>query len=242
MPATLEICVDTVAGLTTCLAAGVDRVELCSALDLGGLSPGTGMLQAAQANGGASAVHVMIRPRAGDFLWSDAELNLICAEIATVRAMGLAGVVIGAAAATGALDRAALAQMVRAAQGLSVTLHRVVDLLPDPVQAVGLASDLGIRRILTSGGAARAVDGTTTLARMVQAAADRVEVMVGSGVTAALIPQLARDTGARSFHASGGREGQIDPRLLQMGFAIRPPRETDPAQVQAMLAAVRALP
>ncbi|MBL4927319.1 copper homeostasis protein CutC [Fuscibacter oryzae] len=239
MPATLEICVDTVAGLTTCRAAGVDRIELCSALDLGGLSPGTGLLHAAQGNG---AVHVMIRPRAGDFLWSAAELDLICAEIATIRSMGLAGVVIGAATATGALDVAALARMMQAARGLSVTLHRVVDLLPDPVHAVAVAADLGIDRILTSGGAARAADGAATLARMVQAAAGRVEVMVGSGVTAALIPQLAQATGARSFHASGGREGAVDPRLLQMGFALRPPRQTDPAQVQALLAAVRALP
>lgn len=242
MPATLEICVDTVAGLTTCLAAGVDRIELCSALDLGGLSPGLGLLRAAQAAAGPSAVHVMIRPRAGDFQWSEAELDLICDEISAVSALGLAGVVIGAATSTGALDRAGLTRMVQAARGLSVTLHRVVDVLPDPVQAVALAVDLGIPRILTSGGAARAAEGVATLARMVQAAAGRVEIMVGSGVTPALIPQLARDTGARSFHASGGREGQIDPRLLQMGFAIRPPRRTDPALVQAMLAAVRALP
>ncbi len=240
MPATLEICVDTVAGLTTCLAAGIDRIELCAALDLGGLSPGIGLLQAAAQ--GTGRVHVMIRPRAGDFLWSPSELDLICAEIATVRAMGLAGVVIGAATATGELDVAALARMMQAAQGLSVTLHRVVDLLPDPVQAVAVAADLGMDRILTSGGAARAVDGAATLARMVQAAAGRVEVMAGSGITAALIPALARETGARSFHASASREGTIDPRLLQMGFAARGPRETDPALVQAMLAAVRALP
>lgn len=242
MPATLEICVDGIAGLTTCLAAGVDRVELCSALDLGGLSPGLGLLQAAaQARRRQTALHVMVRPRAGDFIWSPAELSLICDEIAGLRGMGLDGVVIGANTADGALDQAALARMVQAAQGLHITLHRVVDLLPDPVQAVGVAARLGISRILSSGGAPCAIDGAATLARMVQAAAGRVEVMAGAGVTAALIPALARQTGATAFHASASRAGPLDPRLAQMGFASHPPRETDPARVQALLGAVRAL-
>ena len=242
MSPSLEICVDTLAGLTTALAAGVDRVELCSALDLGGLSPGLGLLRAAAAaDRGRRALHVMIRPRAGGFVWSPAELALICDEIAGIRALGLEGVVIGAATPDGALDEPALAQMMRAAQGLSVTLHRVVDLLPDPVTAVAVAARLGIARILTSGGAVRAAEGAATLARMVAAAGGRVEIMAGSGLTAALIPDLARQTGVRAFHASCSREGPADPTLMRMGFAAREGRETDPALVQAMLAVVRGL-
>lgn len=242
MPASLEICVDGIAGLTTCLFAGVDRVELCAALELGGLSPGIGLLHAAaRADRGRTAVHVMIRPRAGDFCWSAAELDLICDEIRTVRDLRLEGVVIGAAQSDGGLDQTALARMCDAARGLSITLHRVVDLLADPVQAVDIAVELGANHILTSGGAATASEGAATLARMVQAARGRVQIMAGSGVSAATIPALAQ-AGITDFHASCSRAGQIDPQLLQMGFAIRPPRETDAAQVQAMLAAVRALP
>lgn len=241
----VEVCVDEVAGLATCLAAGVDRVELCAALELGGLSPGAGLLQAAaQAARGRSAVMVMVRPRAGDFCWSAAELGMICAEIAQVRALGLEGVVIGAATAQGTLDEAALARMVAAAAGMAVTLHRVVDLLPDPVQAVDVAARLGIGRILTSGGAARAEEGLATLARMARRAAafgeGRVRIMAGSGVTPALVAPLAA-AGVRDVHASCSREAAPgDPRLRAMGFAVRAPRQTDPAQVQAMLAAVRA--
>lgn len=244
--ASLEVCVDGMAGLAACLEAGVDRVELCSALELGGLSPGAGLLQAAaQAARGGTSVMVMIRPRAGDFCWSAAELDLICTEIAQVRGLGLEGVVIGAATPDGGLDEAALARMVTAAGGLSVTLHRVVDLLPDPVQAVAVAARLGIARILTSGGASRADEGRATLARMVAEAAvlaaGRVRIMAGSGVTPALVTPLAA-AGLRDFHASCSRAAPPgDPRLQALGFALRPPRETDPAQVQAMLAAVRAL-
>lgn len=240
--AALEVCVDGIAGLAVCLEAGVDRVELCSALELGGLSPGAGLLQAAaQAARGGTSVVVMIRPRAGGFCWSAAEIAVICAEIARVRQLGLEGVVIGAAAPDGGLDEAALARMVAAAGGLSVTLHRVVDLLPDPVQAVEVAVRLGIARILTSGGAVRADEGAETLARMVAQAAGRVRIMAGSGVTPARIAPLAA-AGVRDFHASCSRAAPPgDPRLQALGFALRPPRETDPAQVQAMLAAVRAL-
>jgi copper homeostasis protein len=241
----VEICVDDIAGLQTCLAAGVDRIELCAALELGGLSPGAGLLQAAaQAAPDRPAVMVMVRPRAGGFCWSAAELEMICAEIAQVRALGLEGVVIGAQTPQGALDEAALARMVAAAAGMAVTLHRVVDLLPDPVQAVDVAARLGIGRILTSGGAMRAAEGLATLARMAGRAAacgeGRVRIMAGSGVTPALVAPLAA-AGVRDVHASCSREtAPGDPRLCGMGFALRAPRTTDPVQVQAMLAAVRA--
>lgn len=239
--ASLEICVDTVAGLKACLAAGVDRVELCAALELGGLSPGAGLLAAAAgAARGATAVQVMVRPRAGNFIWSPDELDLICAEIAQLRALGLEGVVTGAATPAGALDEAALARICAAAAGMPVTLHRVVDLLPDPVAAVAVAARLGIGRILTSGGAARAPEGAPVLARMVAAARGRVEIMAGSGVTAGAVAALAA-VGVRAFHASCAAEAPAEPRLQAMGFAIRPPRVTDPAQIAALQAAVRAL-
>ncbi len=195
----LEVCVDGPDSLAKAVAGGADRIELCSALALGGLTPSPGLIAAAR--GCPVPVYAMIRPRAGDFTTSEAELRQMQAEIAHVRKAGLAGVVLGAATSSGTLDMAALRRLSRTADGLGRTLHRVVDDLHDPGDAVGPAIALGFERILTSGGAASAFEGRDVLRHMIDRADGQIGIMAGGGVLADVVPDLAA-IGITSFHAS----------------------------------------
>ncbi len=152
MGVTLEVCVDTAEGLDQAIRGGADRVELCSALALGGLTPSPGLMRLAARRG---AVMAMVRPRAGGFVPGPDEMAQMEADIAAARAAGLAGVVFGASLPDGRLDLAAMARLVAAAQGMEVVLHRAFDLCPDPDAALEQAVALGVTRILTSGGQAR---------------------------------------------------------------------------------------
>ncbi len=212
---TFEVCIDTAAGFAACDGI-VDRIELCSALDVGGLTPCPGLIAAAQDSDIPS--HVMIRPRAGDFCYDKTDLKVIRASIEAVRNAGLTGVVIGAAQ-NDQLDSPALRDLIAAAEGLEVTLHRVIDLMPDPLAAMEQAIDLGFDRILTSGGAPRAVDGQATLRAMQTAAMGRIEIMVGSGVSVSNLAELAQNTGITSFHASCSSSIPVAEHLHHFGFA-----------------------
>ena len=217
--ATLEVCVDAPADFDRAVAAGVARIELCSALGLGGLTPTEGLIR--HAMGSPVPVYAMIRPRAGHFRFTDSEVQCMRLEIQRVHEAGLAGVVLGLADAQGQLDEARLRPLVeQAGKGaLGATLHRVVDTLPDPVQAVAIATRLGFERILTSGGADKAPEGLAVLERMLAAAAGRIEIMAGSGVTAEHVPALAQ-RGIVAFHASCRGEADaagtcaLDPQRL----------------------------
>ncbi|SMP06784.1 copper homeostasis protein CutC [Shimia sagamensis] len=212
---TFEVCIDTAAGYAAC-ADVVDRIELCSALDVGGLTPCPGLIAAAQDS--AVPSHVMIRPRAGDFCYDATDQKAMRASIEAVKKAGLAGVVIGASKGD-QLDIVTLRELVAAAEGLEVTLHRVIDLLPEPLSAMEQAIDLGIHRILTSGGAPRAEDGQATLQAMQAAAKGRIEIMVGSGVSVSNLAELATNTGITSFHASCGTAIPVAEHLHHFGFA-----------------------
>lgn len=230
MDAKLEICVDTFEGLAAAKAGKADRIELCSALGMGGLTPSYGLMRAAPRD-----VMAMIRPRAGHFFWSRTEADAMVADIEMARDLGLRGVVIGAMDAQGHLDQPLLRRLVRAAEGMEITLHRVVDLLDHPVMAVDIAADLGVSRILSSGGGACAMDGIAVLAEMVAAARGRVSIMAGAGLRVEHIAPLAA-VGIREFHASASRSLAEEARLARLGFAQR--RETDAAMVAALRAAV----
>lgn len=199
MSNTLEICVDAPEDLATAINAGVDRIELCSALDLGGLTSTPGLIE--QAKGSEIPIYAMIRPRAGDFTYSEIEIASMEADIAAVREAGLAGVVFGAIAADGQLDTVVLRRLCHAAGNLGKTLHRAIDELDAPSKAVQTVIELGFERILTSGGAAKADQGVREIASMIEAARGKIEIMAGSGVNAGCVPILA-DAGVSSFHAS----------------------------------------
>jgi len=190
----LEIAVTSLGGARTALAGGADRVELCTALEIGGVTPSQGLVEAVVATG--VPVHALVRARGGDFVYDDADLDVMDREVRTLVAGGVAGVVVGALRADGSLDLDAVARLVGAAREaaagrsadlggghLDVTVHRAVDRAASPVDAVAALAGLGVDRVLTSGGASRAGDGLAAgvLAEMV-AAAGPVEVMAGGGV------------------------------------------------------------
>lgn len=229
-PVLLEICVETPEGLAAAIAGGADRIELCSALALGGLTPSAGLM--ALAGRMDVPVRAMIRPRAGNFTFAPAEMAVMRDDIARARDAGLEGVVIGATDGHGHLDLDAL---VHAASGMAITLHRVVDLMPSPRLAVAPAIALGIDTILSSGGAGKAVDGADELAAMARLAGDMLTIMPGSGVRADNAAALVAQTGVRAVHASCARMVKAgDSRCVAMGFAAPLQAITDPACVAAL--------
>ena len=177
---TLEICVDS--PKTIFAAASIaDRIELCTGLELGGLTPDYGLMVSAAECG--VETHVLIRACAGDFCMNNEELATASTNIGLARQLGLKGVVIGAERA-GKLDLRALEHMVKAADGLDMTLHRVIDVVDDPITAVSEVVDLGFTRILTSGGKPTALEGIDGLRRLHEAADNKIEIMAGGGSTA----------------------------------------------------------
>jgi len=234
---TLEICVDSHAGLDAAIEGGADRIELCAALDLGGLSPQLSLLKAAQ--NCPVPVYCMVRLRPGDFVFSSAEIAGMCAEIAQIRELGHAGVVLGAGSPDG-LDVTALQTLATAAEGLGRTLHRVVDTLTDRDPVIGVAANLGFERVLTSGGMPKAVDGVDAIASMVAAAPNGLSIMPGGGVSPDNAADILRRTGAREIHASArSRITDASPELRRLGFASDQDRTIDPATVRALKQAVR---
>ena len=196
----LEVCVDTIDGAIAAQNGGADRIELCAALSEGGLTPSAGLMVAAARLDIPS--YVMIRPRCGLFTFSDAEMRVMLDDVATVKAAGLAGVVLGIQSPDGSLNKPALATLCDAAGDLGKTLHRVIDITPNPLDALDDAISLGFERVLTSGGAARAVDGVELIQKMVDLATGRISIMPGSGLTADNISKFVAQTGVTEVHAS----------------------------------------
>jgi copper homeostasis protein len=238
---TLEVCVDNVHGLAAALEGGADRIELCSALDVGGLTPSSGLLRAA--SGSPAPVVAMIRPRGGDFCFDEAETQLMLEEIAAVAAAGLQGVVLGASLADGRLDRQTLERLVRRAKdnGLRCTLHRAIDLCPDPSDAVKLAVDLGFERILTSGGARSAPEGLASLEHCFEAAAGRIAIMPGAGINADNVQLLRARLPLTEVHASCSEPvPKASPQAVAFGFDTGSRRQTSSAKVAALKAKLQA--
>lgn len=237
MSAILEICVDDAVGVDAAVAGGADRIELCSALELGGLTPSAALMDHALRTG--CPVHMMIRPRAGGFVYSEDDVALMVEEIGAAGARGVDGVVVGALRPDGELDREALARFRDAAGRAAIVLHRAIDLVADPVAAVGQAIALGYDKILSSGGAPTAIEGMTTLAAMVAAAGERLSVIAGSGISPDNVERIIAGTGVREVHGSASRPGpEPDEATLRLGFATGPRRATDRAIVQRLRTAL----
>ena len=231
----VEIAVQDAAGARVALEAGATRVELCQALGLGGLTPSAGLVEAtvevAAAASVTSFVHVLIRPRGGGFVYDADELDLIGRDIRVARSLGADGVVLGALTDAGALDLDAIAAFIDAAEGLDVTVHRAVDAAADPLAAVAALPGTGVRRVLTSGGAADCRAGREVIARMVAEAGGAVEVMAGGGVRIEDIAGLGA-VGVDAVHLSARgrvtRGGVSGPGGGEVGFDT-----TDAAIVRA---------
>ncbi len=204
----VELAVQDGDGVRVAIAAGADRIELCSALDLGGLTPSTGTIELAveQARVAARAefVQVLVRPRPGGFMYSGTEIDTTVRDIRAARRAGASGVVVGALGADQRVDVAAMRAFVNAARGITVTFHRAIDAVGDPLAALDTLMELGVHRVLTSGGAMKSGDGREVLAALVERAAGRIEVMAGGGVTVLGIAELAA-AGVNAVHLSAKR-------------------------------------
>lgn len=199
--ARFELAVQDPAGIDVAARVGADRIELCAALAVGGVTPSAALIERATA--GAVPVHVLIRPRGGDFAYSSDEVDVIERDVRLACAQGAAGVVVGGTRG-GRIDAELVRRVVAAAGGAEVTFHRAVDVIGDRVAAVAALAALGVDRVLTSGGAASAVDGRDELARMVAAAGSGIQIMAGGGVTSATAPDILA-TGVHALHASAKR-------------------------------------
>ncbi|AFL89099.1 uncharacterized protein involved in copper resistance [Terriglobus roseus DSM 18391] len=196
----LEICVETLQACQAAVEGGADRIELCAALSEGGVTPGAGFLREALASI-ALPIHVLIRPRSGDFLYSDAEFRMICTDIDAAIDAGAAGIVVGMLTAERQVNRVQMSEVMQRAAGKSVTFHRAFDQANDLATSLEVLIDLGCNRILTSGGKPTVTEGRNALARLVEQAGGRIRIAAGGGVTLQTAPQLAPIAGL-DLHAS----------------------------------------
>lgn len=198
-PILVEACVDSVASSLAAERGGARRLELCDALFDGGTTPSAGMVAACK-EAVSIPVFVMIRPRGGGFVYSDAERDVMRRDVVVARELGADGVVIGGLCRDGTIDVDLVRLLVDAARGLPVTFHRAFDLTPDLGSSLDVLADAGVQRILTAGGAATAVDGAAMLADLVRQAGSRLLVLAGGGVREENVRRLVAKSGVREVH------------------------------------------
>jgi copper homeostasis protein len=228
----LEVCVADPQSLAAAIEGGAERIELCSALELGGLTPLPGLLALAKQSG--IETYALVRPRSGDFVFDSHDLDAMLRDIDAVRAAGLSGVVLGANRLDGTLDHKVLARLLAHAEGLGSTLHRAIDLVPDFAEATETAIALGFDRILTSGGAPTALAGLGQLALAHATAAGRIKVMAGSGVRPSNVLELLAAVPVDEVHSScAGESVPSAEGAVRLGFAAKTKRHTDAAVVRA---------
>lgn len=213
----LEVCVDSVASAVLAEAGGADRLELCADLVVGGVTPTLSLYERVREKVGIP-VHVLLRPRFGDFLYSEEEFEVLRRQARAARQAGADALVIGCLTPEGRLCTGQMERLMEEAGGRPVTLHRAFDMCENLDQALEDAKKLGIHTILTSGGQASAEAGMETLARL-QKAAGPLAIMAGAGIGAEAIRKLRRNTTLSAFHMSGKRV--VTSRMIYRNPAVR---------------------
>lgn len=204
MKPVLEVCVDSVDSAVSAARGGAMRLELCANLMIGGTSPDEDLFRMVREQVSVP-IRVLLRPRGGDFLYSENEFALLCRQAERFAALGADGIVIGVLTPAGELDEARMAKLISLAGGCGITLHRAFDVCRDPFAALETAVRLGVDTILTSGQQASCTEGAPLLRELVEKAGERVQILVGAGVNAAVIRDLHPKTGANAFHLSAKR-------------------------------------
>jgi len=199
----IEAAVESLDDARAALAGGAGRLELCADLDAGGTTPPRSLVREVLAEVSVPVV-VMIRPRAGDFVYSRSEVDRMRDDIRTARELSAAGVVLGALDASGRIDTVATGALLTAANGQPVTFHRAIDDTPDILEAIDSLVSLGVARVLSSGAAPTAREGADTLARMVARAGNALQIVAGGGVRAGNVADIVRRSGVREVHARCG--------------------------------------
>ena len=196
----VEAAVDTFASALAAQHDGVSRIELCGPLHDGGTTPSAGLI-ARCCEKLLVSVNVLIRPRAGDFVYSDDEIEIMKRDIAVAKALGVDCVAMGALTPDGEVDAARMADLISVATPLRVVFHKAFDKVRDQDEALELLVSLQVNAILTSGGAATAAEGAPKLAQLVERAGDRIRIMAGGKITAGSVVALAQATGVTAVHA-----------------------------------------
>ena len=221
-----EICVDSIEGVAAAKAAGAHRVELCADLLEGGITPSRGMIRRARTIAGIR-LHVIIRPRGGDFLFDDDEFAVMEGDIDTAKAEGADGVVIGLLTADAKIDVERSRRLIERARPMAVTFHRAFDMTADPFAALETLIGLGVDRVLTSGQEESVLEGLPLLAELVRRAGDRIVIMPGGGITARNVDRIVAEAKPKEIHfaaleptTSGMRNRR---EHVFMGGTLRPP-------------------
>ena len=232
MSTVVEICVDSVAGARIAEAAGADRIELCAGLAEGGTTPSIGTIRAALRAVNRIGVQVMIRPRGGDFVYDTDEVDVMLADIAAILTLTApdgvrVGFVFGALTPAGDVDVPTTRRLLDACAGAPTAFHRAFDLTRDLPAALDTLTELGVDRVLTSGGRARAIDATDTLRALVARSADRITVLAGGGVRATNVAELVTATGVPEVHLRAARTEPGPMAFHRDGISISPRQPPD---------------
>lgn len=238
--ALLEICAGSVKSAIAARDGGAERIELCAALEIGGVTPSAGVITEARKVEGL-VLNVIIRPRGGDFLYNGYEVACMEKDICTCKRLGADGVVIGALTAEGDIDTATCKRLIAAADGMSITFHRAFDMCRNPKEALEQLISLGCHRVLTSGQAATAEAGIPLLKELVEQANGRIIIMPGCGVNSGNAANILHATGAGEIHASARKSVGSGMLFRHRGVSMGNPdsdeyarKETDADEVRAI--------
>jgi len=234
---TIEVCCGSLADVGEAREGGASRVELCAALELGGITPSAGLIAEARKACGPMQLGVIIRPRGGDFTYTEAEIATMQADVAQAARLGADVIVIGALTADGSIDAPTCRRLMAEAPGKEFTFHRAIDLCPRPLEALETIISLGFSRILTSGGKPTAQEGLPLITQMTRQAAGRISIMPGSGVNPANIALIEAQSHAREFHSTA--RGEATTRQVcgnaALGFGENQPQRATHRDVVAKL-------
>lgn len=221
-----EVCLDSVESAIEAQAGGADRVELCDNLFEGGTTPSAGAIRLAREKL-TIGLHVIIRPRGGDFCYSDIEMEVMKLDVISARELGADGVVIGILTADGQVDMERCKVLVEAAGDMNVTFHRAFDMTRDPFEALEKIISLGCSRILTSGQEATVYEGMDLLKKLVQKAENRIIIMPGNGITERNLDKVMKGIGAAEYHVylhePKPSRMKFKPDHIYMGGLLRQP-------------------
>mgnify|MGYP002008653391 CR=1 FL=1 len=235
----LECCVGSPVSAVNAELGGAARVELCAALELGGVTPSRGSIKLARDKIDIP-LFVLVRPRGGGFQYTPLELDVMKDDITAARELGADGIVLGVLREDGSIDIERTGELIEAAAGASITFHRAFDSTPDPLAALETLCELGIDRVLTSGRATRAEDGTELLGRLQQAASSRIGILPGGGISHDNCRQIIELSGAGEIHVgSAVCSAGTPPEAAGLGpggsEAPASPGETDPEAVRKLV-------
>ena len=241
----LEVCVETLPEALQAAEAGAGRLEVCAAMSESGTTPSIGLVEAILERVRIPVV-VMIRPRGGDFTYDDNELEVMRRDISAMKRAGAHGIVSGVLESSGVIDRDATKSLVDAAGPLPFTFHRAFDLTPELETALAVLRSLGVRRVLTSGGASTALVGAGAIARLANQTGDKMSLIAGGGVRAGHVTELLEVSGVTEVHARPVKrrtKSSFPTRDITFGATIPVPErsELDPDGVRALVRELESL-